>query len=645
MATDSAGPLTRREVIILIAILALAAITRLGWPGLTEFKADEARLLSLALTMSDGQLAVRGISSSVGFPNAPMSVWLYSLPLWLWSHPYAATLFTGVLGVLAVAGVYWLGRRHGGITTAAVAALMLAASPWAIVFSRKIWAQNLLPAFAVGWAIGAVLTYAEGRRPFIALHLVCLAVVVQIHPAAIGLVPATLLLMLLYRREVDWRYVVVGVGVGLLTAAPFLIYLWQRWQAAGALPLAGSQSASRLSFDSLWLTLEISRGGGMRPLAGPAYGGLPGEAIARWMWLALILAATAWSIRQVIRRPSDPTSRTLLVYLAWFLGPALLFAWQWTPIYIHYFIVALPAPFLLSGHFVQRIMGRVDRTLRPFITAALLILAAWQLASWANVMVAVARDPAAGGFGIPLGAKLPAADAARQLMAESGAAEVLLVGEGSNPAQDDFPAEFGALLHSTPQRFVDINKEALFPSGAAVVLLDEPAGDDLTSTRSLYEVALSPAPANLAVPPYTVGLLPAAAAPPAAVALPESALLANFVRLTGHNAPRILPTGMIWDVYWRPADNPDPADYHIFNHLLDGSKERVAQADGAAFAAAQWRPGDVVISRFHLPFSNEPQPPLTMRVGMYHFPSLEFVPVLDAAANPAADAVEFPLER
>jgi hypothetical protein len=274
---------------------------------------------------------------------------------------------------------------------------------------------------------------------------------------------------------------------------------------------------------------------------------------------------------------------------------------------------------------------------------ALVLVAGWQLASWVGIMAAVARDPLAGGFGIPLGTKLAAADNARRLVAEGGAAEVLLVGGGSDPQQDDFPAEFRALLHGLPLRYVDINSEAIFPATTAAVLLDTPAADSLTSTRDLYEQTLADSPPALATSLYTVGEMPAASAPPPAVALPEPALLANFVRLTGHNVPREITSGILWDVQWRPADNPDPADFHIFNHLIDGQHNRVAQADAAAFAGGQWRPGDVVISRFHLPLETQPQPPLVMRVGMYRFPSLENVPVLDAAANPAADAVEFPL--
>jgi hypothetical protein len=49
------------------------------------------------------------------------------------------------------------------------------------------------------------------------------------------------------------------------------------------------------------------------------------------------------------------------------------------------------------------------------------------------------------------------------------------------------------------------------------------------------------------------------------------------------------------------------------------------------------------VSRFVLPVPADVSPPSIMRVGMYRFPSLESVPVLDEAANPVADAVEFPL--
>ena len=304
---------SRTEAAVLLGILLLAAVVRLALPGLTEFKADEGRLLTAALEMSKGEFALRGISSSVGFPNAPMSVWLYSLPLFVWRHPYAATLFTGLLSVAAVAGVYWLGRRYWGVQAATVAALMLAVSPWAIIFSRKIWAQNLLPVFAVGWAIAAALAFVEGRPRAIIPHLIFLAVAVQIHPSALGLVPATLLFLVVFRRRVDWRLFVMGGVLAGLTAAPFLWYLGGRMRAEGGLPFSAGQAAAEVSLDSLRLSLEIATGQGIEAIAAPDMPGCParrssgsfGSSSCLWRWGGASTGSLAGGMIRPRKRPSS----------------------------------------------------------------------------------------------------------------------------------------------------------------------------------------------------------------------------------------------------------------------------------------------------------------------------------------------------
>ena len=102
----------RVEIAVVCAILLVAGFLRLSFPGITEFKADEARLLMLAADMAEGNgFATRGISSSVGVPNFPASVWVYAIPLIVRNSAYSATLFTGLLNTAAVGLCYWLVRR------------------------------------------------------------------------------------------------------------------------------------------------------------------------------------------------------------------------------------------------------------------------------------------------------------------------------------------------------------------------------------------------------------------------------------------------------------------------------------------------------------------------------------------------------
>jgi hypothetical protein len=136
--------------------------------------------------------------------------------------------------------------------------------------------------------------------------------------------------------------------------------------------------------------------------------------------------------------------------------------------------------------------------------------------------------------------------------------------------------------------------------------------------------------------------LPEGSAPNPEVALEAPALFTNWIEIVGYDPLLPQPVGTtLWRLYWHPGANPDPADYHFFNHLLDGNGGRLGQEDAAVFAPWQWQAGDTVVSFFNLPWQVEIPGPLTMRTGVYRYPSLENVSLMDAAGNPAGEAVEF----
>src|ERR1044071_1779329 len=149
----------------LALIVILATVLRLGWPNVVEFKRDEANLSVLSLDMLHGRsFPLLGIDSSVGIRNAPVNVYLMLLPYTLSSNPELATSYVGLLNVIAVLLLYGLIRRYYGPLAAFVAALLYAVSPWAVVYSRKIWAQDMLPLFIVLTIGTALLGFLEGKR-------------------------------------------------------------------------------------------------------------------------------------------------------------------------------------------------------------------------------------------------------------------------------------------------------------------------------------------------------------------------------------------------------------------------------------------------------------------------------------------------
>ncbi|MFN2124144.1 MAG: glycosyltransferase family 39 protein [Candidatus Promineifilaceae bacterium] len=653
------------EYLLVGIMLILAGILRMAAPGLSEFKADEARLLALAYDMAEGEFALRGISSSVGLPNFPASVWLYAIPASVWPHPYAATIFTGLLSTLAVALTYWFVRRYWGITAALAAGLIYAVSPWAVIFSRKIWAQNLLPFLVLVWVISAALALVEKRSRFLWLHFIALALAVQIHLAAVALVPATILLLIIFRRNIRWRDVLIGGLLALLTVIPFIYYLSRNQNLNQLIAgLSGAESGGGFSFDSIRYTIQISSGTQIHSLAGANefehfLALMPDLTLVHLILGVLIVSGLVYLAWNVWKDWHQPQAQVGLIVLIWLVMPALVFLWQWTSVHIHYFIAVLPAPFIAAGvafsqipALLARLRPNASRTSKRLVLVGggviLFLTAVAQVGALISLQNFVSGRATPGGYGVPLEMKIAAVEQIQDLLLESGAEEVLIAGGGEAPLFDEFPAEWDVLLRDVPHRFVNVTHSALFPNEGAVVLLDGRLEPPL-STGDLYLEAAAETheiPLRSDEGSYFVLSLPPQARPAADVALEPPILLANWVNLLGYDWPQ--PTGedwAVWQVHWRSGDNPDPSDYQFFNHLINDQGQRISQVDAAAFDPSQWRAGDEVIGRFIMPWPVDGSEQLTMRVGMYRYPSLENVPLLDEAGNPYSDAADFPLDH
>ncbi len=215
------SPIRRGEWLALALILLLAAALRMGAPGITEFKRDEANMMARTLDLARGRdLPLLGLSSSVNIPNPPVSVYLFAVPFAFSDSPLPATLYVGALNVLAVALTWALARRYAGVRAALIAALLYAASPWGAIYARKLWAQDLLPPFVVLTVFTALLGYAEGKRWARIGHWPLLAITVQIHYAAASLIPLSGLALALWSRRIRRRELAAGLLLAALTALP-----------------------------------------------------------------------------------------------------------------------------------------------------------------------------------------------------------------------------------------------------------------------------------------------------------------------------------------------------------------------------------------------------------------------------------------
>lgn len=681
----------RGEWIALVLILVLGAALRMGAPGISEFKRDEANMMARALDLARGRdLPLLGLSSSVNVPNPPVSVYLFAVPFVFSDSPLPATLYVGALNVLAVALTWALARRYLGARAALIAALLYAASPWGAIYARKLWAQDLLPPFAVLAVFTALLGYAENKRWARITHWPLLALTVQIHYAAASLIPLSLLTLVLWPRRIRRRELLAGLLLAALTLLPAAVGAYRdgwlsadAWRERVQTDPEHQRVVSSRALDLAWLTVA---GTDIHSLAGPeqfrAYrdavpdadllfalipltatvtaawwlGRASGLRREKWLFriadcglrIANLIFGTRQSEVRNLHLPAKALPGSIpaeeerggiqIVLVTWLIVPVLLFTWEWTEVVAHYFIPLMPAAYLLAGAGADALIAairplRLRRALGLGLTALLLALTALQVYAFAALLDFVDGRATPGGFGTPLHYLL----AIRAEILARSPADVIVVSEGEVAPFDEIPAVWGALLDPLPSvRFVDGTRTAVIPAGQALQLIAPVPG-----LRTCPDGACLDAP-ETGVFPLRPGELPYALRPaPAALPLAESvriepARFANGATLTGYAL-----TGSAVVLLWQ-LNGPDERDAQAFVHALDASGARLAQADRPAWPGRYWRAGDTLALWFDL---TVPPATASLYAGMYTLEGTAFrnIEVVDEAGAYLAQGATIPL--
>ncbi len=635
MLTTQRTRQARWEAWGLAAIVLLAATLRLGWPRISEFKRDEANMARAALDVARGRdLPLLGLSSSVNLPNSPLSVYLFAPPFALSNDPTAAVLWVGALNVLAVALSWALVRRFYGARAAWVTGLLYAASPWAAIFSRKIWAQDLLPPFIVA-AVGlGLLGELEGRRWGRRLHLLTLALAVQIHYAAFTLLPLSVWWLWRAWRRGHKRDVLWGVGLAAASFAPFALGLARAGLLAPhtlreRLAASDTHPAHVLSTTALDHARLLIAGQDIHALAGPqqfrAYlARVPDVFPLFWAIPVGVLLGAAW-LAWRLKRHTSPCPAADGALLAWLVLPVLAFSYEWVEMTPHYLIPLMPAAYALCGIAATRawnaLRGRILRAVGP---VALLTLVGMQMGVFGALLRFVDTHSTPGGFGTPLHYLLDV----RRAVLERDPSSVLVVGTGEVAPYDEAPAVWGVLLDDVPLlRFVDGRRTVVIPTTPSLKLVDwQP---DLWACDAACKAEGEQWPRRDGEPPYVLRAAPSADAY-TWTPLETPARLENGAELLGwaREDDALL-------LVWR-LGGPVAVDYQAFVHALDAEGRKLAQADRPTWHGRYWRAGDVLLLRFPL---SVPPESAVLFVGMYTVtPSAEGVQYHNAALVDAQGA-------
>lgn len=637
------------EWVALAAILLIAAYLRMGQAGVVEYKRDEANLSRLALDVATAnEFHILGIGSSVGFPNAPSNVYVLAIP-YLFDHsPIIATQFIGLLNVLAIGATYLLARRYFGVVPALITCLIFAISPWSLIFSRKIWAQNMLPLFVVMTVGSGLLGLVEGKRWARFWHVPLLVITGQVHYVAFVLIPISGYLWVVGRRYLLDRAFIGGVGLAVLLTLPYAVGLVN---AGYDSPQAFLDAVRQVSGDSetmqdddavdTLLTLDALRNVGVllagteiHSLAGPErfqeYLDSVPNAYPLFNGLAWLIASCALGVlvRLVRRKSKQPVILTVL--LIWLLFPIVVFSFTWTPFFIHYLIPIFPAAYLVLAWGFQQLgkwLSSQPMLIRRGVLAvgitwlaAVLVL---QLVLWFSLLGFVRENHTPDGFGTPL-ATLMQVRAAVLAVNDS---DIIGRFDGQSPIFDGEPAVWDVLLYDVPSvRFEDQQTWVYPEDEAAFLTLD---CDSETSNTVI--------PLREAEGCYAIGTRSTSQLEDTLVTVAEdlqNLTFANGVQVVsyGWQAEQCLRLG------WRITQETT-TDYHFAVNFLDETDVRVAQADALSWLGQHWRIGDFVVREFCIA---QPNPTIArVALGMYTFDGSNFnnVDVINAVGMPVGQQV------
>jgi 4-amino-4-deoxy-L-arabinose transferase-like glycosyltransferase len=402
----------RPEWIVLCAILALGAYLRLHALDLVEFKGDEATAFAKAGRLLDGVWPTVGLTSSVGALNPPFFIYLIAIPLAVHNDPLAATAFIGVLAVIAIGLTYVVLRPRFGSLTALTAAAFFAAAPWAVLYGRKIWAQDALPIVDVAllWCLLLVLERRRTRAVLGVPVFFCLAF--QLNFSALALIVPAVVVVAYRARDVDWRLLAAGVGAAALLLGPWLGHeaahgfvdvgrlLSEGRGSRGSTPIgAGTAKAIHESVNVLgaWNWSYV---------VGPSRAAVAGYAGWAWTWgtwatgvatallaLGFVTCAVRIVLGASLRRgwpwvELDVDARRRALLLVWLVGIWLSYVTSGTDqIYPHYLIVTYPVSFAVAALGAADVVRLVRRRLRP-AGAAVVVAAAAVVGGYVAFMVA-----------------------------------------------------------------------------------------------------------------------------------------------------------------------------------------------------------------------------------------------------------------
>ena len=359
---------------IVLFIIFCASLFRVTNLDLIEFKADEAINLFLASRPFFGyNFPPGGTASSVGILNPPLFNYILFPFILLSRDPRVISLSIGLINSLTIGLFYLLVRRYYNSLTAFSASLLFAFSPWAILFSRKIWSQDILLPFFI------LTLYSLHKIIFekkVAYWMPCIASIlflIQMHQSSILFLFPLALFVLRQKMIINIRYIALGFLIGIAPIIPYFLYeLANGCPDCKVILNIHEQLSPQRSLEIFMRPLQIlSQGNFNFVLGDDMLIFLKNFPLIYYLRVGLYIEYILIPLSVFLFWRKQRSVR-FLVYATLSL-PILYFILRFEP-FMHYFILLMPLLFLFLGFSFAIYLKNKSRIVRYFFSFIFLLL-------------------------------------------------------------------------------------------------------------------------------------------------------------------------------------------------------------------------------------------------------------------------------
>jgi len=353
----------------LLLVIGLAGVLRLLALGLIEFKADEALTVSgLRQFVEQPYLIQAGLVSSTGARNFPLFHYLLTPISLISTDPKILSGCIGFVNAMMVAWFFLVTKREFGNKIAIAAALLMASAPFAVLYSRKIWAQDLIPLFAVPIYD---LLWRLKRKPkdskLVGLLFGLLTLQAQLHASGIFFGLAMMIYLLVKKIKLTGKAIGIG-AMGLVFIIPYLELQWSanpRFPDLVAYRQVAAITESRLDLSHLVLPFKYLTSFNWVEVMGKVdfdrFVSLSPAVAISWLAGIVVIGVIIGGIWATIKEKRD---RVLPMMVFGLVG---LYVFLGVPARLHYYQVLTPYIALLAAVGLTTMLKKQPMFLKPIM--------------------------------------------------------------------------------------------------------------------------------------------------------------------------------------------------------------------------------------------------------------------------------------